>query len=80
MTDTKSPADVAREKAEARFKVLEQRRTDAARTMDEVVAAKSAELEKTVRLRALRLAKEEEDRRIAAAAPPPKKPAPRKRG
>lgn len=75
MSDTKSPAEVAREKAEARFKILEQRRTDAARTMDEVVAAKSAELEKTARLRALRLAKEDEDRRIAAAAPP-KKPTP----
>ena len=68
MSDVKSPADTARQKAEQRFRVSEQRRTDAEKVMSDLAVAKNAEREKTVRLRALRLAKEEEDRLAEAAA------------
>lgn len=74
---TKTPSDEARARAEARFKLTEERRTDAEKVMHDVRAAKLAEGEKTVRLRALRLAKEETDRAAAEAAPP--KPAGRRK-
>ena len=61
----------ARTKAEARFQVAERRKTDAEKVLSDLKTAKDAESAKTVRLRALRLAKEETDREIAANAPPP---------
>ena len=59
-----------RQKAEARFKLTEQRQTDAAKAMSDVRAAREAESAKTTRLRALRLAKEASDREALAAKPP----------
>ncbi|MCW6510221.1 hypothetical protein [Lichenifustis flavocetrariae] len=61
MSDTKTPADAARERAEQRFRLSEERRSDAEKVMSDLNAAKVAEREKTARLRALRLAKEEQD-------------------
>lgn len=61
-----------RQRAEARFKLAEQRQTDAARAMSDVKLARDAETTKTARLRALRLAKEAADREIVAAKPPTK--------
>ena len=63
-------AEKARTQAEARFKMAEQRKTDAEKVWAEMEAGRAAELAKTDRLRALRLAKEEADRATAAAAPP----------
>jgi hypothetical protein len=81
MTPEKSSAEDARvARAEMRFKTQELRASDARKALDEISAAKRAELAKTERLRALRLAKEEADR-IAAVAQPRtarKKPAPSK--
>ena len=77
MSSSKTLTEGARAKAEARFQVTEQRKTDAEKAMQDIRDAKTAELAKTVRLRALRLAKEEADRAAAAAAPP--KPAGRKK-
>ena len=74
---TKTLSDEARARAEARFKLTEERRTDAEKVMQDVRAAKVAEAEKTTRLRALRLAKEEAERAAVEAAPP--KPATRRK-
>ena len=74
---TKPISDDARARAEARFKLSEERRTDAEKVMQDLREAKSAESEKTTRLRALRLAKEEADRAAIAAAP--RKPASRRK-
>ena len=63
-------AEKARTQAEARFKMAEQRKTDAEKVWAEMEAGRAAELAKTDRLRALRLAKEEADRATAAAARP----------
>ena len=71
MTAEPHRAEEARARAEARFKLNEQRKTDAEKAMAEVEAHRAAELEKTVRLRALRLAKEEADRQ---EVPVPRKP------
>jgi hypothetical protein len=62
-------ADKARAQAEARFKMAEQRKTDADKVWAEMEAGRAAEIAKTDRLRALRLAKEAADREAAAAAP-----------
>lgn len=75
---SKAPAD-ARAKAESKFHLAERRKSEADQALGEARAAKSAEAQKTARLKALRLAKEEADRAAAAAAPPPvKAPAKRK--
>ena len=74
---TKTVSDEARARAEARFKLSEERRTEAEKVMQDLREAKDAESEKTTRLRALRLAKEEADRAAVAAAP--KKPAGRRK-
>lgn len=74
MTAEPHRADEARARAEARFKLTEQRKTDAEKAMAEVNAHRTAELEKTVRLRALRLAKEESDRQQVPVAKPRAKP------
>ena len=66
--------DAARARADERFKVKEQRASDAKQVMQEVAAAKSAERAKTERLKSLRLAKEEADRTAAAAVALTKKP------
>lgn len=58
--------EAAKARKLARDAAREQRSADAAVVMREVVAAKDAELAKTARLRALRLAKEEADRADAA--------------
>lgn len=67
--------DAARARADERFKVKEQRASDAKQVMQEVAAAKTAERAKTERLRTLRLAKEEADRTEAAAVALAKKSA-----
>ncbi len=59
-------------RAEARFQVTEQRKTEAEKAMQDLRDAKTAEAAKTIRLRALRLAKEEADRAEALAKPPVK--------
>lgn len=82
MSDESGPVERVRLSAEARFKQKEERKTDAEKVWVEMAASRTAELAKTDRLRALRLAKEEADREaaaVAAAAAPPKKTrAPRK--
>ena len=78
MTAEADRAQQARAQAEARFKLNEQRKSDAEKVWAEVQAGKAAELAKTDRLRALRLAKEEADRALAAAAPTGTKPSRRK--
>ncbi len=70
MTGGKVLTDEARARAEARFKVSEQRRTDAEQVKQEVRDAKQAEQVKTARLRELRLAKEEADHVAAEKVPP----------
>lgn len=73
-----APAD-ARARAESKFHLAERRKSEADQAVMEARAAKTAESQKTARLKALRLAKEEADRAAAAAAPPPvKAPAKRK--
>lgn len=75
---SKPPAD-ARARAESKFHLAERRKSEADQALTEARAAKTAESQKTARLKALRLAKEEADRAAAAAAPPPvKAPAKRK--
>lgn len=66
-SETNATAD-ARARAEAKFHLAERRKTEAEQVMSEVNAAKMAEMAKTARLRALRLAKEEEERAAAATA------------
>ncbi len=66
---TGDPVEI-RQRAEARFKLAEQRQTDAAKAMNDVRSARDAEAAKTSRLRALRIAKEESDREALAAQPP----------
>ena len=68
----KIDTDAARARAEARFQAGEQRKSDAEKVMQEIRDAKVAELAKTERLKALRVAKEVADREAAAAAPPVK--------
>lgn len=75
MTTGHHLADAARARADERFKVKEQRASDAKQVMQEVAAAKTAERAKTERLKSLRLAKEEADRTAAAAVALAKKPA-----
>lgn len=70
MTTGHQVPDAARARADERFKVKEQRATDAKQVMQEVAAAKTAERAKTERLKSLRLAKEEADRAAALAAGP----------
>lgn len=70
MSSSKITTDAARAKAEARFQVAEQRKTEAEKVMQDLREAKTAEAAKTIRLRALRLAKEEADRAAVAALPP----------
>ena len=74
-----APADArvkdARAKAESKFHLAERRKSEADQALTEARAAKTAESQKTARLKALRLAKEEADRAAAAAAPPPVKTA-----
>lgn len=74
MANTDSASSI-RTRAEERFRVREQRASDADKAMQDIAAAKDAERAKTERLRALRLAKEEADREIAAAQPAPVKKA-----
>ena len=62
-------AEKARSTAEARFTLKAERKTDAEKVWTEISASRTAELAKTDRLRALRLAKEDADRAAAAAAP-----------
>jgi hypothetical protein len=78
MSAAPGTADDARVRAEARFKLNEQRRSDAEKVWAEVEAGRAAEIAKTDRLRALRLAREEADRAAVAATPKPKR-APRKK-
>ena len=66
-------AAAARVRAEERFRVREQRASDADQAMRDIAVARDAERAKTERLRALRLAKEEADRVAAAAKPAPVK-------
>ena len=66
-------SDLPATRAEERLRRAEYQRADAAKVRAEIATAKAMEQAKTVRLRALRLAKEEADREAAAAAP--KKPA-----
>ncbi|WP_237478709.1 hypothetical protein [Lichenibacterium dinghuense] len=80
MTSPKAPAD-ARAKAESKFHLAERRKSEADQALGEARAARTAEAQKTARLKALRLAKEEADRAAAAAAPkaaPAKAPPKRK--
>ena len=72
MSSVKTPTEAAREKAEQRFRVTEQRRSDAEKVMADLAVAKDAEREKTVRLRALRMAKEDADRTAQAAVVKPR--------
>jgi hypothetical protein len=69
----------ARAKAESKFHLGERRKTGADQAMTEARAAKTAEIQKTARLKALRLAKEAADREAAAAAPPPVKTPPKRK-
>lgn len=73
MATNQDNAAAARVRAEERFRVREQRATDADQAMRDIAVARDAERAKTERLRALRLAKEEADRVAAAAAPAPVK-------
>ena len=66
---TGDPTEI-RQRAEARFKLAEQRQTDATKAMNDVRSARDAEAAKTIRLRALRLAKEASDQEALAAMPP----------
>lgn len=75
---SKAQGDV-RAKAESKFHLAERRKSEADQALTEVRAAKTAESQKTARLKALRLAKEEADRAAAAAAPPPTKAAPKRK-
>ena len=68
MSTESGGAEKVRSTAEARFKLKEERKTDAEKVWVEINASRSAELAKTDRLRALRLAKEETDREAAALA------------
>ena len=77
MTTAHQVGDAARARADERFKVKEQRASDAKQVMQEVAAAKTAERAKTERLKSLRLAKEEADREAALAAGPVAKKATR---
>ncbi len=63
-----SPKD-AQDRAEASFRRKELQARDGKLAMDEYTAAGKATREKTVRLKALRLAKEEAERKAAASAP-----------
>ena len=58
--------------AEAKFARTQKRATDAARAMSDAQAEAKRVDDNTLRLRALRLAKEARDAADAAAAPPPK--------
>ena len=76
MSEQPTPVERVRLTAEARFKLKEERKTDADKVWVEMAASRTAELAKTDRLRALRLAKEEVDREAAAleaASKPAKK-------
>ena len=53
-------------KAESRLRRVELQRVDAAKVRTEIEAARIAQDAKTIRLRALRLAKEESDREAAS--------------
>lgn len=67
MTTRKSLSDEARARAEARFQVSEQRKSDAEQVMRDLQDAQQAERAKTERLKALRIAKEQSDRDAAAS-------------
>ena len=66
----------ARRNANSHFAAWEER---TALVKQQAAAHSAAADAKTIRLRALRLAKEEEDRKAAALAPPPKSPKPAKK-
>ena len=66
-TRTNSERDAARTRAQTHFAASEQRNQQVKQLIDNERSATDA---KTVKLRALRLAKEEADRAAAAAAPP----------
>lgn len=71
-------AEEAKIRAQRNFAKLEQRRQEAESALEAVRAERQAVVEKTARLRALRLAKEAADADAALKAPPPVK-APRTR-
>lgn len=71
MTAESERVDTARSRAEARFKRIEQQKTDAEKVWVEREAEEAKQLEKTARLRALRLAKEEADRKTGSPAKKP---------
>ncbi len=75
-TRTNSERDAARTRAQTHFAASEQRNQQVKQLIDNERTATDA---KTVKLRALRLAKEEADRAAAAAAPPSAAPKPRAR-
>jgi hypothetical protein len=66
-TRTTSERDAARNRAQTHFAASEQRDMQVKQLIDSERSATDA---KTLKLRALRLAKEEADRAAAAAAPP----------
>jgi hypothetical protein len=66
---------MARRKAQDQFAAVKRRDAEARRDRDKAVAAV---IDKTARLKALRLAKEAADRETAAASPPAKKASGRK--
>jgi predicted RNA-binding protein with PUA-like domain len=74
-TNTLSRSEQARADAASQFSKVKQAEAAAWRERD---ARHEADMEKMIRLRALRLQKEAADKEAAAAAPP-KPPAPRKR-
>lgn len=76
MADTRSTSERARNRANNHFAVAAQRDT----LVKQMISTERAALDaRTVKLRALRLAKEEADRIEAADAPQPEAKAPRKR-
>ena len=75
-TRTNSERDAARTRAQTHFAASEQRNQQVKQLIDNERSATDA---KTVKLRALRLAKEEADRAAAAAAPPSAAPKTRAR-
>jgi hypothetical protein len=78
MTAESERIDAARTRAEARFKRIEQQKTDAEKVWVEREAEQAKQLEKTTRLRALRLAKEEADRRAGSTTKKPPRTARKK--
>ena len=75
MTD--SPSSEAQKRAQARFAKFEVKKRESETALATYHAEARATEAKTVRLKALRLAKEAADREAAANAPPPEKKATR---